>query len=61
MVEEVEEEYFLDFIIGPLAGIFEAFEIEHEKAVEYAKWIVYGGIGIGTIVLGLKTYRFIRG
>jgi len=59
--EEVEEGYFLDFVIGPLAGIFEAFEIEHEKAVKYAKGIVYGGIGIGAIVLGLKIYRFIRG
>ena len=61
MAEEAGEGYFLDFVIGPLAGIFEAFGIEHEKAVKYAKGIVYGGMGIGILVTGLKIYRFIRG
>lgn len=57
----VEEGYFLDFVIDPLAGIFEAFGIEHEKAVKYAKGIVYGGMGIGILMVGLKIYQFIRG
>jgi len=61
MAEVVVEGYFLDFVIGPLAGIFEAFGIEHEKAVKYAKGIVYGGMGIGILMTGLKIYQFIRG
>lgn len=61
MVEEIVEGYFLDFVIGPLADIFVAFGIEHDSAVAYATWIVYGGIAIVAIVLGIKILKFVRG
>lgn len=59
MAEEVG--YFLDFVIDPLAGVFKAFGIEREKAVKYAKGIVYGGLGIGILMTAAKIYSFIRG
>lgn len=56
-----EEGYFLDFLIGPLASVFEVLGIEPDKAVKYAKTFIYGGLALIALVAGLRIYRFIRG
>lgn len=56
-----ENGYFLDIVIEPLAGILKAFGVAEEKALKYTKTIVYGGLTIGAIVMGLRIYRFVKG
>jgi len=56
-----ENGYFLDFIIGPLAGILKAFGVAEETALKYTKLFVYGGLAIGAIVMALRIYRFVKG
>ena len=55
-----EGAYLLDWIIEPLASLFETLVgWDHETAVKWVKGIVYGGLAFGVLVVGLKTYYWI--
>lgn len=53
--------YALDWIIEPIASLLETLTgWDHEKAVKWVKGIVYGGLSLGLIIVGLKIYYWIR-
>lgn len=55
-----EGEYLLDWMIEPLAGLLEALTgWDHEKAVKWVKGIVYLGLLVFALIVGLKIYRWI--
>ncbi len=56
-----ENGYFLDIVIEPLAGILKAFGVAEETALKYAKMLVYGGLVVGGVIVGLRIYRFVKG
>lgn len=58
----------LNVIIDPIASIFEDLmgcaegDTECEKlARKYASYIIYGGIALIIIVIGMKVYKYYKG